>query len=73
MRYLQGGPSLADAPEECPVADAVDPHQAGLPASETPTASEMPTVEEQPPAGPAATIDTDDIDVSDWEVASPDV
>ena len=67
MRYLQGGPSLADASGECPVADAVDPNQAGLPASETPT------VEEQPPAGPAATIDTDDIDVSDWEVASPDV
>jgi hypothetical protein len=67
MRYLQGGPSLADVSEERPVADAVDPHQAGLPASE------MPTVDEQPPAGPTATIDPDDIDVSDWEIASPDV
>jgi hypothetical protein len=67
MRYLQGGPSLADVSEECPVADTVDPDHAGLPASE------MPTVDAQPPAGPAATIDPDDIDVSDWEIASPDV
>ena len=70
MRYLQGGSSLADEPAECPTGDAlldVDPNQEGLPASE------MPSAEEQRLASPAAPIDSEDIDVSDWEIAGPDV
>ena len=70
MRYLQGGSSLADEPAECPTDDAlldVDPNQEHHPASEVPSA------EEQRLASPAAPIDSEDIDVSDWEIASPDV
>ena len=67
MRYLKGGSSLADESAECPVDDTVDPNQEEHPASE------MPSVEEQPPASPAAPIDSEDIDVSDWEVTRPDV
>ena len=67
MRYLKGSPSLADEPAECLAEDTVDPNQEEHPASE------MPSVEEQPPASPAAPIDSEDIDVSDWEVAGPDV
>ena len=70
MRYLEGGSSLADEQAKCSTEDAtadVNPHQDGLPASE------MPSVEEQSSASPAAPIDSEDIDVSDWEVTSPDV
>ena len=67
MRYLQGGASLADDPTESPADDAVDPNQDDHATSETPS------VEEQPPASPATPIDSEDIDVSDWEVTSPDV
>lgn len=70
MRYLQGGSSLADEPAESPTEDAtvdVDPNQEGHPASE------MPSAEKQRLASPGAPIDSEDIDVSDWEVAGPDV
>jgi putative transposase len=67
MRHLQGGSSATDEPAESPMADAVAPNQEDHPASE------MSSVEEQPPASPAAPIDSEDIDVSDWEVAGPDV
>jgi putative transposase len=67
MRYLEGGSSLADAPAGSPAGNAEDPHQ------QVCEASEMPSAEEQPPASPAAPVDSEDIDVSDWEVASPDV
>lgn len=67
MRYLQGGASLADDPTESPADDAVDPNQDDHATSETPS------VEEQPPASPATPVDSEDIDVSDWEVTSPDV
>jgi hypothetical protein len=67
MRYLQGGPSLVDEPRDSPRVNPVDPDQAGesLPG--------MATAEEQAPADSAVPIDIDDIDVSDWEIASPDV
>ena len=67
MRYLKGGSSLADESAVCPVDDTVDPNHEEHPASE------MPSVEEQPPASPTAPIDSEDIDVSDWEVTGPDV
>jgi hypothetical protein len=67
MRYLEGGSSLADEPAGSPAGGAEDRHQ------EVCEASQMPSAEEQPPASPAAPIDSEDIDVSDWEVASPDV
>ena len=67
MRYLKGSSSLADKPTECPVDDPVDPNHEEHPAPE------MPSVEEQPPVDPAAPIESEDIDVSDWEVTGPDV
>ena len=67
MRYLKGSSSLADESAVCPVDDTVDPNHEEHPASE------MPSVEEQPPASPAAPSDSEDIDVSDWEVTRPDV
>jgi putative transposase len=67
MRYLQGGSSVKEEPAECPADDSVGPDQ------QNPPQSEQPAVEEQSSASPAAPIDSEDIDVSDWEVASPDV
>jgi putative transposase len=65
MRYLQGGPSLAGEPRDPPGVAAVDHDQARMPAPG------METAEEESPADAAGPIDTDDIDVSDWEIASP--
>ena len=67
MRYLEGGSSVKEEPVEPQSDDAVDPHPEGH------AAFEGPSVEEQPSASPAAEIDSEDIDVSDWEVAGPDV
>jgi hypothetical protein len=70
MRYLKGGSSLADDPAECTARNAtvdVGPNQ------DAPSASEMPSADEQQQASSAVPADSEDIDVSDWEVASPDV
>jgi putative transposase len=67
MRYLEGGPSVNEQPAERPADEAADPNPGDRPAPETPN------VEESSSARPAAPIDTEEIDVSDWEVAAPDL
>jgi hypothetical protein len=67
MRYLQGGPSRADEPAELQDDDVVEQDQ------DDPAASGSTSVVEQPPASPVVPVDTEDIDVSDWEVAGPNV
>jgi hypothetical protein len=67
MRYLQGSSSLADEPADSPADEAEDSRREGYAGAGTSS------VEEQAAAGPATPIDAEEIDVSDWEVASPDV
>ncbi len=70
MRYLEGGSSVKDEPVERQANNAVtevDPGQDGHPESEQ-RFDEAPS-----PASPDVPIDVDDIDVSDWEVSTPDV
>jgi hypothetical protein len=63
MRYLQGGSSLADQPADSPVDDAENPHEEDYAASKTPSGDDQ----------RQATADSEEIDVSDWEVTGPDV
>jgi putative transposase len=70
MRYIEGGSSAKDEPTEVPADDAateLDSGQDGHPESE------QRFDEPSSPASPNVPIDPDDIDVSDWEVSTPDV
>jgi hypothetical protein len=67
MRYLEGGPSVNEQPAER------SPDETAVPSPDDRPASETPNVEEPSSASGAAPIDTEEIDVSDWEVAAPDL
>ena len=68
MRYLEGGSSAKGEPANSQTNDVSDPdeHLASVP--DPSTVEELSTATDQ-----SAPVDLDDLDVSDWEVASPDV
>ena len=68
MRYLEGGSSVNEEPAESPVGEANDPDQQLTTVADPSTAQDRSTATD-----PSAPVDLDDLDVSDWEVASPDV
>ena len=60
--------ALAFKPAESQVGEANDPDQQLASVPDPSTAQERSTATD-----PSASVDLDDLDVSDWEVASPDV
>ena len=68
MRYLEGGSSVKEEPVESPVDSATAPDQLVTGEPERPVVEEPMSTTET-----VAHIESEDIDVSDWEVASPDV
>ncbi len=71
-RYLQPSPSTMNSPVEPAELASVDPSPAAAASCEEPATAADPIGDGQP-ASPLPAIDPREIDVSDWEVASPDL
>ena len=72
-RYLQPPPSTMNSPvEPADLASAGSPPAAAAPSCEEP-AIDADHADDQPPASSLPTVDPSEIDVSDWEVTSPDI
>ena len=72
-RYLQSPPSMTNSPLEPADLDSAGSPPAAAEASSKEPASDTDQAVDRPSESSLPTVDASEIDVSDWEVASPDL